>query len=52
MPSLKEFVSQGLLCAAAMAIIFRVEFVREIVTGIQTEPVSKTDPKAKRMLYV
>lgn len=50
MPSKQQFISCGVVTLAVLAIVFRVDMARELVTGLKTA--AGADPKTPRALYV
>lgn len=52
MPSIREFVSAVIMAGVTTAIIFRVDFLRELTTGISTADKSGAAPAGKKALYM
>ena len=53
MPSAREILSSVVMTAVGVAIIFRVDFLREIVSGLKADPAAVgSAPGTKRTVYI
>ncbi len=52
MPKLGEVLSSVIMTAVGVAVIFRVDMIRGLVTGIQTAPKGATVPATGAVLYM
>lgn len=53
MPSAKELLSSVVMTAVGVAVIMRIDFLREIVTGLKAEVLqSGAAPGTKRAIYI
>ncbi len=52
MPSIKELASVAAIAAVTVALIFRVDAAREMLTGIKASAADKGNPSAPRTLYI
>lgn len=52
MPSLSQAVSTFVMVAAATAVIFRVDMIRGVVTGLNITEAGKAAPATARILYM
>lgn len=52
MPSASQILSSVIMTAVGVAIIFRVDMLRGVVTGIQATELGKAAPAGARALYM
>jgi len=52
MPSVREFLSALIMTGVTTAIIFRVDFLREVTTGISVAGPDGKPPANKKPLYM
>lgn len=52
MPSFGQILSSVVMTGIGMAVIFRVDFLRSAVTGLQVQEAGKSAPAGARMLYM
>lgn len=52
MPKFGEILSSVIMTAVGVAVIFRVDMLRSLVTGIQATAVGGAAPAANKALYI